>query len=67
MPQVPRVFARDEEGFGLRPNLGIRGLTHSLVASCLMLEDGSRRLRGIRRQRELLPSAGQNPLRGIEC
>ena len=38
--KVPGVFARDEEGFGLRPNLGIRGLNPTRSAKLLMLEDG---------------------------
>ena len=25
--QVPGLFARDEEGVGIRPNIGVRGLT----------------------------------------
>jgi Fe(3+) dicitrate transport protein len=40
MRKVPGVFARDEEGFGLRPNLGIRGLNPTRSSKLLMLEDG---------------------------
>jgi Fe(3+) dicitrate transport protein len=40
MRKVPGVFARDEEGIGLRPNLGIRGLNPTRSAKLLMLEDG---------------------------
>jgi Fe(3+) dicitrate transport protein len=32
--KVPGIFARDEEGFGLRPNLGIRGLNPTRSANC---------------------------------
>ncbi len=38
--QVPGVFARDEEGFGLRPNFGIRGLNPTRSSKVLLLEDG---------------------------
>jgi len=38
--QVPGVFARDEEGFGLRPNIGIRGLNPTRSTKVLLLEDG---------------------------
>jgi Fe(3+) dicitrate transport protein len=38
--QVPGVFARDEEGFGLRPNFGIRGLNPTRSTKVLLLEDG---------------------------
>jgi Fe(3+) dicitrate transport protein len=38
--KVPGVYARDEEGFGLRPNLGIRGLNPTRSSKLLMLEDG---------------------------
>lgn len=38
--QVPGVQARDEEGFGLRPNLGIRGLNPTRSSKVLLLEDG---------------------------
>lgn len=38
--QVPGVFARDEEGFGLRPNIGIRGLNPTRSTKLLLLEDG---------------------------
>ena len=38
--KVPGVFARDEEGFGLRPNLGIRGLNPTRSSKLLLLEDG---------------------------
>jgi Fe(3+) dicitrate transport protein len=40
MRKVPGIFARDEEGFGLRPNLGIRGLNPTRSSKLLMLEDG---------------------------
>lgn len=40
MRKVPGVFARDEEGIGLRPNLGIRGLNPNRSSKLLMLEDG---------------------------
>jgi Fe(3+) dicitrate transport protein len=38
--KVPGVFARDEEGIGLRPNLGIRGLNPTRSTKVLLLEDG---------------------------
>jgi len=34
------IFARDEEGFGLRPNIGIRGLNPTRSTKVLLLEDG---------------------------
>jgi Fe(3+) dicitrate transport protein len=34
------VHVRDEEGFGLRPNIGIRGLNPTRSAKTLLLEDG---------------------------
>ncbi|MDP3775245.1 MAG: TonB-dependent receptor [Gemmatimonadales bacterium] len=38
--RVPGVHARDEEGFGLRPNIGIRGLNPTRSTKVLLLEDG---------------------------
>ncbi|GBF58758.1 Fe(3+) dicitrate transport protein FecA [Candidatus Phycosocius bacilliformis] len=38
--QAPGVFARDEEGMGLRPNIGIRGLSPTRSSKVLLLEDG---------------------------
>ena len=38
--KVPGVFTRDEEGFGLRPNIGIRGLNPTRSTKVLLLEDG---------------------------
>jgi Fe(3+) dicitrate transport protein len=38
--RVPGLAARDEEGLGLRPNIGIRGLSPTRSAKVLMLEDG---------------------------
>jgi len=37
---VPGVVMRDEEGFGLRPNIGIRGLNPTRSTKVLLLEDG---------------------------
>ncbi|HYE72297.1 MAG TPA: carboxypeptidase regulatory-like domain-containing protein, partial [Blastocatellia bacterium] len=34
------VYVRDEEGFGLRPSIGIRGLDPNRSAKVLLLEDG---------------------------
>jgi Fe(3+) dicitrate transport protein len=34
------VHARDEEGFGLRPNIGLRGLNPTRSSKTLLLEDG---------------------------
>ena len=38
--RVPGMHARDEEGFGLRPNIGIRGLDPTRSRKLLLLEDG---------------------------
>ncbi|MDQ3224971.1 MAG: TonB-dependent receptor [Gemmatimonadota bacterium] len=38
--KVPGTFVRDEEGFGLRPNIGIRGLNPTRSNKVLLLEDG---------------------------
>jgi Fe(3+) dicitrate transport protein len=38
--QVPGLNVRDEEGFGLRPNIGIRGLNPTRSTKVLLLEDG---------------------------
>lgn len=38
--KVPGVSVRDEEGLGLRPNIGIRGLNPTRSAKVLLLEDG---------------------------
>lgn len=38
--QVSGVFPRDEEGLGLRPNIGVRGLSPTRSTKVLLLEDG---------------------------
>jgi Fe(3+) dicitrate transport protein len=38
--KVPGVHARDEEGLGLRPNLGMRGVNPTRSTKVLLLEDG---------------------------
>lgn len=38
--QAAGVHVRDEEGFGLRPNIGIRGLNPTRSSKILLLEDG---------------------------
>ncbi|MEK6571779.1 MAG: carboxypeptidase-like regulatory domain-containing protein, partial [Bacteroidota bacterium] len=38
--KVPGVYVRDEEGFGIRPNIGIRGLFPTRSTKVLLLEDG---------------------------
>ncbi len=38
--KLPGLFVRDEEGFGLRPNIGIRGLNPTRSSKLLLLEDG---------------------------
>jgi Fe(3+) dicitrate transport protein len=37
---VPGIVTRDEEGFGLRPNIGIRGMNPTRSTKVLLLEDG---------------------------
>ncbi|UPT75421.1 MAG: TonB-dependent receptor [Elusimicrobiota bacterium] len=38
--RIPGVNVRDEEGFGLRPNLGLRGLNPTRSTKVTLLEDG---------------------------
>ncbi len=38
--KAPGVYTRDEEGFGLRPSIGIRGLDPNRSSKVLLLEDG---------------------------
>lgn len=38
--KVPGVSVRDEEGLGIRPNIGIRGLNPTRSTKTLLLEDG---------------------------
>jgi Fe(3+) dicitrate transport protein len=38
--KVAGIHVRDEEGFGLRPNIGIRGLNPTRSTKVLLLEDG---------------------------
>ena len=38
--RVPGVTVREEEGLGLRPNIGIRGLNPTRSTKVLLLEDG---------------------------
>jgi Fe(3+) dicitrate transport protein len=38
--KVPGVNVRDEEGLGLRPNIGVRGLNPTRSSKVLLLEDG---------------------------
>ena len=38
--RVPGVHVRDEEGIGLRPNIGLRGLNPTRSTTVLLLEDG---------------------------
>jgi Fe(3+) dicitrate transport protein len=38
--RVPGVVVREEEGMGLRPNIGIRGLNPTRSTKVLLLEDG---------------------------
>lgn len=38
--KVPGIVVRDEEGLGLRPNIGIRGLNPTRSSKVLLLEDG---------------------------
>jgi len=38
--KLPGVMVRDEEGVGLRPNIGLRGLNPTRSSKVLLLEDG---------------------------
>ena len=38
--KAPGIYVRDEEGFGLRPNIGVRGLSPTRSSRVLLLEDG---------------------------
>lgn len=40
LKQVPGVYVRDEEGFGLRPNIGLRGASSDRSSKVTIMEDG---------------------------
>ncbi|MEL6184305.1 MAG: TonB-dependent receptor plug domain-containing protein [Myxococcota bacterium] len=40
LSRVPGVYVRDEDGFGLRPNIGIRGANSDRSQRVVLLEDG---------------------------